>query len=526
MKVKGKMLLSLVLMGFVVAGCGKSGSRSGEQVQSPVEAVVSKALQKVESGDVNAALAILEKGLVELADPSDKGQVFSFELTMLLNQGRVEDAQARYLKALATETESGLARHAMGVVENYWVQQPGGQSNVLAWCDRLEQVAMSEDMKTVVLQNRLTAQLALGRYDDALVLIETRAWPLADELVGAMCGRYIQSALSAGRADDALAVIGLLEVKGAARPGLVALAAGSRIDLALAQGRFVAAGELLFEKAVVFDDGASAGILDKIARVALGTGKSEEADQVVGKALSALADRPGTRSSAARWWLMRARDLGNLDLAVDRLVKLDGMGLPTSVLAAGVNTVCSLVLAPETPLPAVTRMMGFVGGLKARVTEEMDVALLAGVQLDGGFRTEDYAGLVTVLEGGVPGHDSAWHDTMINKVKAHLALKEGRIDEAVKRFRDFMASIAAQPDQGHRDPVTEERVSKPMILGYNARRIGDILAAAKRMDDAAKAYAEAKAYYQDSLKGFVENDPETKTVKTILAELDKGSGGV
>jgi tetratricopeptide (TPR) repeat protein len=526
MQVKGKVLLSLALVTLVAVGCNKSksGVEPEKKSISPTDAILNSAIQKAESGDSTSAVAILEKGLSEIAESSDKGRMFAMELNVLLNQNRAEDAQARYLKAVASPTEAVLARNTMGFIENYLCRQPGGHSNVLAWCDTLEKAGLPEEMKTPVLQNRLSAQLTLGQFADALSLIETRGWALSDELAGSMCGRYIQAALAAGRLDDATAAIALLEGKGANRTGMAALAIGGRIDLTLAQGRFVPAGDLLFEKSASFDDAASSAILDKIARATLGAGKGEDADAIFEKTLSVMADRPGTRAHAARWWLIRAREANNLDLIVDRLEKLDGMGLPPGVLVAGVSSVSPMILAPATPAASVTRMMKFVGELKPRVKEETDIAVLAGVQLDGGFRTEDYAGLVKVLESGVPGHDKAWQDTMINKVKAHLALKEGRTDEAVKRFRDFMASIAAQEDQGHRDPVTDERVTKPMILGYNARRIGDILKGANRPDEAAKAYAEAKAYYQDALKGFTDKDPETKTVAKILEDLDKGSG--
>jgi tetratricopeptide (TPR) repeat protein len=527
MQVKGKVLLSLALIALAAVGCGKSrtdagGSQAGEKL-SPADIVINNAIQKIEGGDVTSAVAVLEKGLAELAETPEKGRLFALEMSMLLNHNLLEDAQARYLKALSTESETVLARNTLGFIEDYLSRQPEGHSNVLVWCDRLEAAGLPAEMKTAVLQNRLSAHLALGHFDESLSLIETKGWALSDDIACAMCNHYIQTALGAGKLDEATAAIVLLEGKGVNRAGMAALAVGSRIDLELVQGRFVPASDLLFDKVAIFDDGASANMLDKVARAALGAGKVEDTDAIVEKALTVLADRPAARSRAALWWVMRARDAADLDMAVNRLEKLDAMGLPPGVLVSSVNTVSQLVLAPATPSAAVTRLMGFIAGLKARVTQETDTSLLAGIQLDGGFRTEDYAGLVKVLESGVAGHDAAWHNTMINKVKAHLALQEGHTDEAVKRFRDFMASIAADKDQGHRDPVTDERVTKEMILGFNARRIGDILRDAKRPDDAAKAYAEAREKYRDALKGFVEKDPETTTVKKILEELDAES---
>ncbi len=524
MQVKGKAWLSLALIALLAVGCGKSKSDNQPAVKmSPADTIINAAIEKAETGDMTSAVAILERGLSELSETSDKGRVFALELSLLLNQNRLEDAEARYLTALSSETEAALARNTLGFIEDYLAHQPDGHSNVLAWCDRLEQTGLPDDMKTAVLQNRLSAQLALGLYDDALDLVKSRGWSLSDDVARTMCAHYIQTALGAGRFEDAVKAIELLEGEGANRAGMAALAVASRIDLALAQGQFKPAADLLFGKADTFDDSTSANILDKIVRAALGAGKSADVDSIVEQTLTAMADRPGTRAHAARWWLIRARDTGDLDLAVDRLEKLNAMELPPGVLASGINAVSQMVLEPATSTGAVTRLLDFIAGLKPRITEETDTSILAGVQLDGSFRTEDYAGLVKVLESGVPGHDAVWHDTMINKVKAHLALKEGRTDEAVERFRGFMASIAAQKDEGYRDPVTDERVTKPMILGYNARRIGDILTAANRPADAAKAYEEAKDYYREALKGFTENDPETKTVNKILEELDASS---
>jgi tetratricopeptide (TPR) repeat protein len=523
MQIKGKVWfsLSLGIAVLVAAGCGKSKTEPAVQEMSPSDRYISEAIEKAESGQVDQALAHLDKGLAELKDSGDRARLFSLQLSFMLNNGRPDDAKARYLAAL--KDEPGLAQSTLGMIEDRLSQQPNGHDAVLAWCDQLEAAGLPDDMKNPVLQNRLSALLALGAFDKALGLIDERGWPLADDLAASMYGRHIQAAIGAGKFEEAGRGIDVLETRGAKRAGMAALAAASRIDVALAQNQPAAAADLLLARAAAFDDGTSANILDRIARTALSDKKPEVCDAIIEKFLAAMADRPSTRSRAARWYLVRARDAENLDMALDRLEKLEAMGLPPAQLAAGINTVSQLVLAPATPNAAVARLMGYVTALKPRVTEEADVSLLAGVQLDAGFRLEDYAALVKVLEAGVPGsgHDEAWHKTMLNKIKAHLDLKEGRIDEAVARFREFMASIEAQEDQGYRDPVTDERVTKPMILGYNEKRIGEIYAKAGRQEDAAKAYSKAKAHYEKALEGFSEKDPEYKTVSAILAELGK-----
>jgi tetratricopeptide (TPR) repeat protein len=528
MRSKGKAWLSLALVALAAAGCGKSktepAAAASEEPVPAVERYSQEAIMMSETGNVDGAVALLEKGLGEVEAP-DQGRLFMLELSLLLNQGRVEDVQARYLKAVAAPAENPLAAQTLGMIEEYLSQQPQGHSNVLAWCDRLEQAGLPEAMRVPVLQNRLSALLALGDYDQALALAETRGWALSDDLASGMVSRIIQTALADGRHETVLSAISLLEAKGAGRAGMAALAASGRIELAVAKGDFDGARDLLFERAAAFDDGAAAGLLDKIARSALAAGKPDASDALAEKALAVFTDKPASLSRAARWWIVRARDAGDLGMGVDRLEKLDSLKMPDRQLIDGVSTLSQMVLQPSVPNAAAARLMAFAGRVKARASDEGDLALLAGVQLDAGFRLEDYAGLVKVLEAGVPGHEKDWHDTMINKVKAHLDLKEGRTDDAVAKFRAFMASIEAQEDQNHRDPITDERVTKEMILGYNHRRIGDIYAQAGRTEESAKAYAQAKALYEKALKGFAESDPEYKTVNTILSELGKRTGG-
>jgi hypothetical protein len=58
-----------------------------------------------------------------------------------------------------------------------------------------------------------------------------------------------------------------------------------------------------------------------------------------------------------------------------------------------------------------------------------------------------------------------------------------------------------------------------MILGLNARRIGDILTSARRTAEAQKAYAEAAGYYEAALPRFMETDRERGQIRQALNEL-------
>jgi hypothetical protein len=102
-------------------------------------------------------------------------------------------------------------------------------------------------------------------------------------------------------------------------------------------------------------------------------------------------------------------------------------------------------------------------------------------------------------------------------VRAHQALKDGRTDDAVAGFREFMAGIEKHSDD-QIDPVSQMRYTKQMILGFNARRIGDILAKAGRAKEAADEYRLAGAWFK---KAGAAMDKQSKEGQWIAAETAK-----
>jgi tetratricopeptide (TPR) repeat protein len=148
------------------------------------------------------------------------------------------------------------------------------------------------------------------------------------------------------------------------------------------------------------------------------------------------------------------------------------------------------------PVYAMCEQMGGAGaekGVRQRV---------AGYLLDMGFFLEKYAESLKLIEDGVLGEGNPQAEALTCKIKAHLALKEGRIDEAVDYFRQFMKFIEKGSSAREYDALERLWVTRDMILGLNAKRIGDILAKADRKAEADLAYKEAREYYEKALKEF------------------------
>ncbi|MFC1453391.1 hypothetical protein ACFLSJ_08625, partial [Verrucomicrobiota bacterium] len=151
--------------------------------------------------------------------------------------------------------------------------------------------------------------------------------------------------------------------------------------------------------------------------------------------------------------------------------------------------------------------------------DEEDRKRLKSMALDGSFVIEDYERSLATVEAGIPGRDEAWHEMALNKIKAHLALQEGRTDEAVTRFRRFMQDVEATWEEAEEDPSTGIKHTREMSLGFNARRIGDILSEAGQTDAAREAYREARSYCAKALELLDETSREHAMVRERLASM-------
>jgi hypothetical protein len=169
--------------------------------------------------------------------------------------------------------------------------------------------------------------------------------------------------------------------------------------------------------------------------------------------------------------------------------------------------------------PAIIGAMKPLGSRIAPLAEDDETRnYIRTMMLDASFVLEDYASALNILTAGIAGRDAAWHAMAISKVKAHQALKDDRPRDAVKYFREFMATVATAKEDDTSDPATGVVHSREMILGRNAKRIGDILKGMQPSDtdNAAKAFAEAKGYYEKALAR--EQDPAA--IALIRQEMD------
>ena len=121
--------------------------------------------------------------------------------------------------------------------------------------------------------------------------------------------------------------------------------------------------------------------------------------------------------------------------------------------------------------------------------------------LDLAFCLGDYDGVLRLLEAGIPDKEETWHTGAIIKVKAHKAIHENKIPEAVKQFRAYMEFVENEATEDIlTDPMIGLALPKEAVLGRNAARIAGLLEQINDADGAAKARAEARAFYAAALE--------------------------
>ena len=308
----------------------------------------------------------------------------------------------------------------------------------------------------------------------------------------------------------------LLLLAGGCAPSHVSIA--THVRASAARGDWTALTNSFLSAITILNDSEINDLLRDIVPNAAKAGKRTVIDQCAEAILfnSAVSNKPASFALAARIW-------GENVMATDKAAfpgRLEIMlraNVPTEELAG----LYARNFYAFTEQPALfKKLIAFGDRLAALITNEdlrNDIKIRV---LDGCFLTQDYDRALTLLESRIPGADrtDAWHATAIVKVKAHRALQHNEPREAVTYFREFMDQLRKSNDATVSDPITGRFFPTAMVLGRNAKRIGDILADIPDPAEAAKAYAEARDLYAQALQKTTNADAR-KVIEAEIAQM-------
>ena len=499
---------------------GRGDAFVSEEVAVPgaedrLNELFTKADSLLSGGSTNEALACLEGALDDPELSGERQQVFNMLIRMLTFAGRIDDARARMLDAYAND--HALAAGAMGLVYAYYIDNLGDVKSAAEWTETVMAVqTLPPDIRRNMREWNFMSYIQLGDADKVVEIADglVRDAPAGEAVL--ILQRGIDTLFDRKRPEIVERILsrsGKVVTSDAATRNLIT---SSRLRLQASQGNWDALAKSLPAAADELPDAELQRVLRRVLPAASAAKPvSPSVDDLCLIIINGFTNKTQSVSIAARQWTENAAKSAPGELP-DRLGTLVNKQFPAQLL-------CGIFLRHFYDVINDTsdvREMKDIGERLIPLAQDDDIRnSIRTMVLDSCFLVEDYDGALRILRQGIGGYDKAWHDMAIAKVEAHKALKENRPGDAIKSFRAFMSIIEVSKDNEASDPSTGVVHTKAMILGRNAKRIGDIYRQQLNNETEAKAaYAEARKYYQSALDA--KPDPEAlEVIKTEMAEI-------
>ncbi len=487
-------------------------------LQIPVQraqAVIDRSVALSKQGQTDAALAELRAMHADRKYRASRGLVLGAMIDINLEAGRVVAAETLFKEVAARDVRE--AAGVVGKIEDR-LERAGRQYELYRWCESLGSLGFTDGALASIAAYHLRAIRELGKWPETLKVLPEYTCRLPEPDGLRLTETEFVAIHREGITDYARALVAIT-AKGPASPAREALVARMRTDLLLDAGQYAEAEALFRQHAAAWREDAAGSLLVRLTggtnAVAQGTDTAEALCRFAG----GIKDRPKLRDTAADIWVAKAANRGDADATIDRLVTLRRDRLAPTFLAGQLRKHYRLLVKNATK-PGFVALLAFCQGLLDELGDG-DRALVANMTLDCCFFLERYDVALPLIEKGISGHDERWTRKMASKVRAHLFLQQGKPQEAVASFREFMRFVSEE--KGNQiDPLTGTLVSPEMVLGLNAKRIGDILAGAADPVGAAKAYQEAREHYGRALQEFGEKTPEHARIKADMAAVPAG----
>lgn len=501
--------LGAVLLVLAMVAAGTSCRKNPEQI---VKEAMEQSQALSAQGQTDAAVAVLRTAYETPACAGFRDRLLGPMLFLYLGSNRVDAAQSLFRELAARNVDE--VAPAVGMIEER-LFSAGRFEELAAWCAALQPLAFKEGQMAAIADYHIRALEAAGKPDDVIKVLPSYVQRLPEAaglaLLERQCGAFVRTKAF----DKAEAVLAMIKggAGSAARTGLYARL---QVDLLIAQDRRAEAESFFKAQAAAVPEDAAVAMLRRLTDEAVRARQAADADALCRFVLDGIKDRPGFRNAAGELWIGTARSSGSVGPVAERLAALRKDGLPAAFILGQLDRHYGFIM-DKAAKPEFGALLDMCQAMAGELSAD-EQGRIAGIMLDFCFYVERFDTALAIVEKGIPGRDEAWTKTLASKVRAHLLLQQGKPKEAVESFREFMGYIAKE-EGDQIDPVKGTRVTKEMILGLNAKRIGDILAGAGDKDGAAAAYREARDYYDTAIKHFGEKTPEYAKLKDDIAAI-------
>ncbi len=328
--------------------------------------------------------------------------------------------------------------------------------------------------------------------------------------------RFIRSLLRQTRLEDADILLTQLREQAADRGHLQKMLDVRRIELLALRKEWDPAVAYLLDRLTDLPDALARDAFDILA-AHLAAADTRRLDGLCATVLEQGRGKELLRRNAAYRWLKNAAEARAPADIASRLETCLNVSLPVNLVRALYQRYFYSVVGGPDP-DATRAIMTFGRTLRNRVEDADAQAGITTTLLDAAFVLNDFDAALGMIEGGIPNRSETWHKMAASKLRAHAALQNGDTRAAIQHFRDFMAVIAESYEEPEVDPTTGLAHTRNMLLGRNAKRIGDLLA---KEDTVASedAYREARGYYEQALDEVKPGSEEMKLIRSEMAAI-------
>lgn len=509
-----KRLLSgigVVLMAVAVSSCGpKAGLDIGQ--------IMSDARQMESEGNVDQALSRVESFYNSRHYKASQPVLLTCLLQLEVNAERMDAARKRFMAVAMKSPE--IAAQASGIIESALLAK-GKYQDVMDWCVSLCAYPLGDAALTGTAHKHITALSSLGRSGEVAQVIGSYLPLLSESAAISLINGYFGAAVKERHWDRAESLLNTMDKMLKASDAKHIAIVSCTVNLLLAKEGCMAADSYFRGVLKGLPDSGAARNLRVICDAEVAVNNLPAADALYEFGLVDDLTRPQLRETAATGWLNVEGKRGRPVEMIRRLTVLQSKKIPGDMLVNLMSQNYSSLIGSGSR-ETFDALNQFCESLRGDSRDKLHQRQLDGILLDISYFREDYEGSLKIIGRGLILDDPKKKAMMINKVNAHIAIKKGDYKEAITCFRAFM-DIIGKDNSYTIDPIDQVRVSPAMILGLNARRIGDLWGKAGNPEEASKAYAEARQHYADALKEFPDvNSGENKKIAREIKAIPQG----
>ena len=504
------VLALLAALTLLPAGCRKPFTPEPEPATGEdLQQFHTELRELLQAGETNAVIDFLAARLSDPAWAGFRPGLFRDMLIMLIQAGNVEEAEQRLLANLPNEE---LAQAGLGIVRSHYRRTKGAKSS--QWTEDLLGADLPPSLRPTVLVWYGEDLFADGRFQHVLDTWLPMVRDGTDaKTVPKVLEAMLRSLLRSAALDQVDMLTQCIEEVLPATPVLRSLIAVTRTESLRARKDWEKLDRHIRQAA----DSLADGDFERCLRIASRSGAKEDParlDRLYAFVIEKQDSKTNSVVFASRQWVQSAVARKDDGALLDRLDTALGKGVKSKHLLYALRNGAYHVLQSGNAKNK-ERLLAIAERMDSALEADREKAHIRMLLLDAAFMDEDYQRAVDLVEARIPDKDDAWHNMALGKLRAHLALKNGNTNDAVRHFREFMKHVETW-EQTEKDPATGVQHTKEMTLGLNAKRIGDLLTAAGDKEGARKAYAEARGYYAAALK---EANPESPELELIQKEM-------